>query len=88
MDFKLAEGGGGGGGTSFNSYYEGTIRQRSTLKMELQTQNSFVEYIEEMITYTTLTMPGPTNSPFLEGLRKEAETTRSRIQKMVPLNIK
>jgi hypothetical protein len=83
MDFKLAEAGGGGGSSSFNTYYESTLGRRSTLKLELETQQSYVAHIDEMITYTTLMMPGADDSDFLDGMREEATATHSRIHTMV-----
>lgn len=47
--------------------------------MELETQQTYVEYIDEMVTYTTLIAPGAPNGDFLNGLRKKADITRSRI---------
>jgi hypothetical protein len=51
--------------------------------LELETQQSYVAHIDEMITYTTLMMPGADDSDFLDGMREEATATHSRIHTMV-----
>lgn len=84
LDLQLAHVSGGGGncvGDSSFTRYSNALHRRSSLKLELQTQESYGTVINQMITYALLS--SPTDEDFLSGLRKEAATTQQAIRDMV-----
>ena len=70
LDIKAAELGIYGGGSQFNELSK-LLHQRSLLKSELETQQSLVTVIKQMISYTTLSM-GEIATSVLADLMKEA----------------
>ena len=86
LDLQLAHVSGGGGtcvGDPNFSRYSNALHRRSSLKLEMQTQESYATVINQMITFALLS--SPTDGDFLSGLRKEAATTQQALRDMVIL---
>lgn len=85
LDLRLAEenhGPSGTGGHTFNEYSI-VLEQRSSLKVQLESQVSHAELLEQLATYLSLSVPDPEQSEPLKAVRNEAAIARIRADKMV-----
>lgn len=85
LDLKLAEHLSGDSTPSGNTYdhFSTLLRKKELIQMEFDTQKSYAAVLDEMITYSTLTMANAQTDSYLRKLRKEAADTHSTLRKMV-----
>lgn len=81
LDIKLAECGDSSCGGSSFAYYVSLLKQRSLLKLELESQRGYLTLIDQMATHLSVTR-GPSDN-FLNELRKESANTRKSIDAKV-----
>lgn len=89
LDLRLAEANHGlpsSGGSTFNQYSI-VLEQRSSLKAQLQSQNSHAEMLQQLSTYLTLSLPNPEQNQPLQAIRKEAAIAQNRADQIVFIHI-
>ena len=86
LDLKLADCSGSGsdisGGESYSHYID-LLRIRSLLRMEIETQQSYVCVLDELVTYIALALPG--ENATLTELQEEAVSAHQALENMVYL---
>jgi hypothetical protein len=86
LDIKLAlliSGEDSPSGSSTYNHFSTLLRKKSILQMELETQQNYVSVVDEMVTYSSLTLPDAETNSFLGQLHKSATDGRKTLQKMV-----
>ncbi len=86
LDLKLAHLKSGGGAPTESSVYDhfSSLLQKIELKkMEVNTQQGYVTLIDEMVTYSTLTLSNAQISSYIRKLRAESASSHKKLDKMV-----
>ena len=81
LDVKLAQSSDGTCVGSSFSHYSRLLQQRSLLQTELESQQGYANLMNEMVTYTTLTLPE--ESPLQKELQEEATAAQKKVQDIV-----
>ena len=85
LDLRLAEGNNGEGGIGSGTFiqYSVALKQRSSLKFQLDSQMAHVTVLEQLATFLTLSLADAEGSEPLRAVRREASVARSKAEEMV-----
>ena len=88
LDLKLSESSEEsiGSGSTYN-HYVGSMRRRSGLATELDNQQNELIVLNEMMTFTSISLPDAEDNDVLKELRKDADATHTSVNNMVNVSV-
>lgn len=69
--------------SSTHDHFSSSLQKMSLLEMEVDTQRNYAAVLDEMVTYSLLTLPNAQTSTHVRQLRKSAEASHKTLENMV-----